>query len=65
MSSYRAGNVCLSVCMIKLENWWTDFDEIWYGRYAVGGYRFLILFNFLQSIIPTWQTNELVRLERH
>jgi hypothetical protein len=37
-------NVCvvdhvrLSVCMIQLENRWTDFDETWYGRYAIGDY---------------------------
>jgi hypothetical protein len=29
-------HVRLSVCMIQLENRWTDLDEIWYGRYAIG-----------------------------
>jgi hypothetical protein len=28
--------VCVSVRMIQLENRWTDLDEIWYGRYAIG-----------------------------
>jgi hypothetical protein len=36
MNAYRAGHVCLSVRMIQLENHWTDLDEIWYGRYAIG-----------------------------
>jgi hypothetical protein len=35
---------------IWLENGGTDFREIWYGRYAIGGF-----FNFLQSITPTWR----------
>jgi hypothetical protein len=29
-------SVGLSVRMIKLEKRWTDLDEIWYGRYAIG-----------------------------
>jgi hypothetical protein len=39
--------------MIQLENLHKDFDEYWYGYYATGGYPKLILFNFLQSVIPT------------
>jgi hypothetical protein len=48
MNEYRAGHVCLSVRMIQLENSWTDLDEIWYGRYAIGDYPKIILFNFIQ-----------------
>jgi hypothetical protein len=36
MNAYRAGHVCLSVRMIQQENRWTDLDEIWYGRCAIG-----------------------------
>jgi hypothetical protein len=38
LNAYRPGLVCLSVRTIKLENRWTDLDEIWYGRYATGNY---------------------------
>jgi hypothetical protein len=58
-------SICLSVCMIQLGNRWTDLDEIWYGCYALGAYPKIVLFNFLQSVVPTWRTNELVRLDRH
>jgi hypothetical protein len=65
MNAYRAGHVCLSVCpsvrMIQLENRWTDLDEIWYGRYATEDYPKIILFNYLQLVIPTWRTNQFVR----
>jgi hypothetical protein len=47
--------------MIQLENQ-MDLDEIWYGHYAIGEYPKIILFNFLQLAIPTWQINKLVRL---
>jgi hypothetical protein len=33
----------MSVCMIQLENRWTDFDEICDRRYAIGDFPF----NFL------------------
>jgi hypothetical protein len=49
--------------MIQLENQLTDFDEIWYGSYAAGGYLIHLLFLISTSIIPTWQMNELVRWE--
>jgi hypothetical protein len=65
MNEYRAGHVCLSVRMIHLENHWMDLDEIWYGRYAIGDYLEIVIFDFLQSVIPTWQTNKLVRWDRH
>jgi hypothetical protein len=35
--------VCLSVRKIKVEKRWTYFDEIWYGRYAIGGYPKIVL----------------------
>jgi hypothetical protein len=37
----------LSVRMIQLENRWTDLDGIWYGRYAIGIYPKIVIFNFL------------------
>jgi hypothetical protein len=39
--------------MIQLENRWTDLDEIWYGRYVIEDYPKILLYNFLQSVIPT------------
>jgi hypothetical protein len=45
MDAYRAGHVCLSVRMIQLENRWTDFDEILYGRYAIGECMKIVLSN--------------------
>jgi hypothetical protein len=48
VKAYRAGHVCLFVCMIQLENRWMDLDEIWYGHYAIGDYPKIVLFNFLQ-----------------
>jgi hypothetical protein len=65
MNAKRAGNVCLSVRMIQLENRWTDLDEICYGRYATGDYAKIVLFDFLQKVIPTWRMNKLVRWDRH
>jgi hypothetical protein len=65
MNTYRADHVCLSVRMIQLENCWTDFAEIWCRLYAIGGYHKIFLFNFLQSLLSTWRTHELVRWERH
>jgi hypothetical protein len=69
MNTYRAGHVCLSVRLsvhiIQLENLWTDVDEICYGRYAIGVYPKIVLSNFLQSVIPTWQANKLVRWDRY
>jgi hypothetical protein len=49
--------------MIQLKNCWMDFDEIWYGHYATGGYPKIVLFNFLDSVIPTWWMHEFVRWE--
>jgi hypothetical protein len=60
INAYKAEMyVCPSVRMVELEKRWTDFDEIWCGLYAVGNCP------KLQSIIPTWRTNELVRWDRN
>jgi hypothetical protein len=62
MNAYRlATSVCLSVHMIQPENHWTDSEEIWYELYAIGDYPKIILFKFIHSVIPKWQTNKLVR----
>jgi hypothetical protein len=44
--------------MIQLKKCWIDSDDILYGYYTIGGYNKLILFNFLQSLITTWQMYE-------
>jgi hypothetical protein len=51
------GRPCPSVCMTQLETQWIDFD-IWYGHYTTGGYAKLVIFNFLQWLVPTWRMNE-------
>jgi hypothetical protein len=38
-----------------------DFNEIWYGRYAMGDYSKIIVCNFPYSVIPTWRLLEVVR----
>jgi hypothetical protein len=53
INAYRVGHVCLSVRMTQVENRWTALDEIWYGRYAIGDNPKIVLFSFLQSVIPT------------
>jgi hypothetical protein len=58
-------SVCPSVHVIQLENRWMDVNEIWYGCYATGDYPQIVLYNFLQSVIPTWRTNKLVRWSQH
>jgi hypothetical protein len=63
--AYSADHVCLSVRMIQYENRWPDLDEIWHVRYAISVNPKIVLFNFLQSVIPTWRTNKLVRSDRH
>jgi hypothetical protein len=68
INAYTAGHVCLSVRpyirMIQLENHWTYLDKIWYGVCAIGEYRKIVLFNFLQSLITKWRTKKLVRWDR-
>lgn len=39
--------VCLSVRMIRLENFWTDFDEIWYELYIVGVYCKMVVAHWM------------------
>jgi hypothetical protein len=55
MNAYRTGHVCLSICMIQLKNHWTELDGIRYRRYAIGDYHKIVLYNFQQSVIPTWR----------
>jgi hypothetical protein len=47
--------------MIQIENSWKDLDEIWNGRYAIRDNPKIVFYNFLQSVIPAWQANKLVR----
>jgi hypothetical protein len=63
MNTYRAGHVCLPVCIIQFKNW-MDLDEIWYGYYAIGHYSKVVLFSFPQLIIPTWQANKLMEWDQ-
>jgi hypothetical protein len=37
------------------------FHDILYECYAIGGHPNFVLFNFVQSVITTWQVNEFVR----
>jgi hypothetical protein len=32
--------------MIQIENRWTDLDNIWYGRNAIGYYPKIVLYNY-------------------
>jgi hypothetical protein len=72
MNAYRVDHVCLvylSICLkvhvIKVKNHWMDLVEIWHGHYAIGVCLKVILFNFLQLVISTWQMNEFVRWDQH
>jgi hypothetical protein len=58
-------SVCLSICMIQLENHWMDLDEIWYRGCASGDYPKIIHFNFLPSVITKWWMKKLVRWDLH
>lgn len=56
----------LSVCPpLQLMNQVNDFQEVWYERYAFGGYPNAAIFNLLQLVITTWRTWELVGREQH
>jgi hypothetical protein len=55
MNTYRADRVCLSY--VSAWNRRTDFDEILYGYYGIGGHPNLVLFSLLQWVIQTWQTH--------
>jgi hypothetical protein len=65
MNTHRADHVCLSVSLRMIQNHWTGLYEIWYGHYAFGVYPTVTLLYFLKSVIPTWQTNELVLWDGH
>lgn len=52
-----------SVCIKDLENYRTDFYEIWYRCHVILSYYKLILFSFLQSFLLTWQILKLERRE--
>jgi len=43
----------------------TDLHDIWQERHTIGGRPKRITFNFLQLIITTWRTLELVSWKRH
>jgi hypothetical protein len=47
-------------------NFWTstDFNETWYERHATEGHPYVVLFVFIQQVIITWRTRELVMLVR-
>jgi hypothetical protein len=53
--------VCPSQCL-KQPN---EIHDIWFEGNAVGGHPNQLHFNFLQPVITTWRTQELVRWERH
>jgi hypothetical protein len=51
-----------SACHIwQPENGWTDFIEIWYGRYATADVSKLVRFNILHLELPTWRMLKVVR----
>jgi hypothetical protein len=45
---------CVCVCPFQSLNLLTNFHEIFYECYAIGGYRSLIVVNFLQSVMTTF-----------
>jgi hypothetical protein len=53
MNAHRAGLLCLYIRIIQLENRWQDLDEIWYGQYVFGKHPKIVLFNFIQAVLPT------------
>jgi hypothetical protein len=61
MNASRAGYVCpfvrCHVRMIQVEKHWTDLDEIFCERCAIGDYRKIVLLGFMQSVVPTWRAN--------
>jgi hypothetical protein len=56
---------CLYVCTIQLKNCWMDKDKIWYECYATGGCPKIKLFCFLQSVVPKWWMQKLVKWDQH
>lgn len=53
-----AKNTLMYVCMIQLMNHWSDLDEISHECYPIWDFPKIVLFNYLQSAAPTWQTNK-------
>jgi hypothetical protein len=43
---------CPSLLIQYIENNWTDFHEVWYGRYATGDFFKFSTLNFVHSVIP-------------
>lgn len=64
VNAYTAESVCPSIRVFQLQKGCTDFDEILYGFYAIHGQPDFVLFDFLQSIIRTERSQEVVRWER-
>lgn len=53
MNAFQAGDgTYVSICLPCF----LQHDEIWYGHYVTEGYSKLILFNFLQLVVPAWYT---------
>jgi len=59
----------LSVCRGEVKvhggKQWTEFYEMLYENYSIGAQSNGVLLNFLQSVITTWRTHELVRWKQH
>jgi hypothetical protein len=53
-----------SLCVLfHVLNPLADFRKIWYEQYVIGDHLNAATFKFLQSVITTWQTCELVKSE--
>jgi hypothetical protein len=50
--------------MIQIENSLMDLDEMWYEHCAIGSFPKIVFLSFLQSSIPEWQMNVLVRWDQ-
>jgi hypothetical protein len=59
MLSNVSANIAVAIFRVS------DFDEIRNWHYVIGGQPKLVLFNFIQSVISTWQTHELLRWKLH
>jgi hypothetical protein len=56
---------CVSVCVspFHLLNQLTNFHEIWYELYVIGGHLKSTLYIFLQSVVTTWPVADRVRVQ--
>jgi len=53
---------CVCVCVLfQIRNNWINVYEIWYKLYGVAGHMKTIPFIFLQSVMTTMLTREIVR----